>query len=575
MKNFLQKSKCAVAVFMMSALSFPAALAQDAVQNGSSVTLDYLNVDSTKYADMIMNTINVTKSADSTYFGILDWNCYQLDGSASATKIRGGYCGFQQDKGYITRSGSVTLWDADLPYSFEEACDSFRYSFSPSGDMEGLSTSYHCDYAESYWYTIVSRVWGEDGNSKFGFWYLDHTNEFWLHAVTYVYPSKSLVFENKVTSFIDDFAKVNVPSKSSSMILGPAVTRTLNGAWSSKKTADAFGTYGNNNFSANAAKGAFVLSLGGSANSADTVNLDASSAKFFSASNIKSYLFDPLTISNVSYADDVISWGILINRLPQFSWAYSVKDLSTNEVILADSAISADAREAEILFTKNGTYEITLTLTDIFDNKVDTTFIQKITDKESEPEEISCLDMLNGFTLQPTGVNIEVPVEKEYSIVELKIVDKEGNIAVNQGSFGPQRMHGVYNHSLYLNTYGLPLDGEYFLEASIDEKKCVSKFSAARGIFDAEYPVADKTEGIKYAYSTQYSTLIGFESNVEANAEVSLVSMYGWTAKKEVISLQKGLNAYVINVNGLSFNEICTVIVKVNGKTYTQKFIVK
>ena len=128
---------------------------------------------------------------------------------------------------------------------------------------------------------------------------------------------------------------------------------------------------------------------------------------------------------------------------------------------------------------------------------------------------------------------------------------------------------------MYLNTYGLPLDGEYFLEASIDEKKCVSKFSAARGIFDAEYPVADKTEGIKYAYSTQYSTLIGFESNVEANAEVSLVSMYGWTAKKEVISLQKGLNAYVINVNGLSFNEICTVIVKVNGKTYTQKFIVK
>ena len=227
------------------------------------------------------------------------------------------------------------------------------------------------------------------------------------------------------------------------MILGPAVTRTLNGAWSSKKTADAFGTYGNNNFSANAAKGAFTLSLGGSANNADTVNLDASSAKFFTASNIKAYLFDPLTISSVAYADDMISWGILINRLPQFSWAYSVKDLSTNEVILADSAISADAREAEILFTKNGTYEITLTLTDIFDNKVDTTFIQKITDKESEPEEISCLDMLNGFTLQPTGVNIEVPVEKEYSIVELKIVDKEGNIAVNQGSFGPQRMHGV------------------------------------------------------------------------------------------------------------------------------------
>lgn len=575
MKNLLQKSKCAFAVFMMSALSCPAVWAEDAAQNGSSVTLEYQDVGSEKFADMIMNTINVTKSADSTYFGIMDWNCYQLDGEVATAKIRGGYCGFQQDKGYITRSGSVTLWDADLPYSFEEACDSFRYSFSPSGDMEGLSTSYHCDYAESYWYTIVSRVWNEDGNSKFGFWYLDHTNEFWLHAVTYVYPSKSLVFENKVSSFIDDFAKVGVPSKSSTMILGPAVTRTLDGAWNVKKSAEAFGTYGNNNFSANTAKGAFVLSLGGAANSAGTVSIDASSSDFFTASNIKSYLFEPLSISSISYADDVLNWDILINRLPQFSWKYSVKDLSTNEVVLSASNISSNDREAEILFTKNGTYEITLTLTDIFDNVVDTSFIQKITDKESEPEEISCLDMLNGFTLQPTGVNIEVPVEKEYSIVELKIVDKEGNIAVNQGSFGPQRMHGVYNHSLYLNTYGLPLDGEYFLVASIDDNKCVSKFSAARGIYDEQNPVADEIEGIKYVYATQYSTLLGFESNADAKAEVSLVSMYGWTAKKEVISLQKGLNAYVINVNGLSFNEICTVIVKVNGKTYTEKFIVK
>lgn len=575
MKNLLQKSKCAFAVFMMSALSCPAVWAEDAAQNGSSVTLEYQDVGSEKFADMIMNTINVTKSADSTYFGIMDWNCYQLDGEVATAKIRGGYCGFQQDKGYITRSGSVTLWDADLPYSFEEACDSFRYSFSPSGDMEGLSTSYHCDYAESYWYTIVSRVWNEDGNSKFGFWYLDHTNEFWLHAVTYVYPSKSLVFENKVSSFIDDFAKVGVPSKSSTMILGPAVTRTLDGAWNVKKSAEAFGTYGNNNFSANTAKGAFVLSLGGAANSAGTVSIDASSSDFFTASNIKSYLFEPLSISSISYADDVLNWDILINRLPQFSWKYSVKDISTNEVVLSASNISSNDREAEILFTKNGTYEITLTLTDIFDNVVDTSFIQKITDKESEPEEISCLDMLNGFTLQPTGVNIEVPVEKEYSVVELKIVDKEGNIAVNQGSFGPQRMHGVYNHSLYLNTYGLPLDGEYFLVASIDEKKCVSKFSAARGIYDEQNPVADEIEGIKYVYATQYSTLLGFESNADAKAEVSLVSMYGWTAKKETISLQKGLNSYVINVNGLSFNEICTVIVKVNGKTYTEKFIVK
>ena len=126
MKNFLQKSKCAVAVFMASALSCSAVWAEDAVQNGSSVTLDYKTVESLEYADMIMNTINVKKSADSTYFGILDWNCYQLDGEAPAKKIRGGYCGFQQDKGYITRSASATFWDADLPYSFEEACDSFR-----------------------------------------------------------------------------------------------------------------------------------------------------------------------------------------------------------------------------------------------------------------------------------------------------------------------------------------------------------------------------------------------------------------------------------------------------------------
>lgn len=577
MKNFLQKSKYAFAVFMMSALSCPAMLADDAAKNASSVTLDYQNgADKSKYADMIMNSIYVTKSADSTYFGILDWNCYELNGAGEAIDhVRGGYCGFQQGKGYITRSATATFWDNELPYTFEEACDSFRYSFSPSGDMKGLSTSYHCDYAERYWYTIVSRVWSEDGNTKFGFWYLDHTNEFWLHAVNYVYPSKTLVFENNVNSFVDDFAKVNVPSKSSAVTYGPAVTRSLDGVWNSKKSANAYGTYGNDNFTAIAIDGGFDLTLGGKTTTADTANLDASSESLFDAYKMKTYLFEPLTISKAGYANDMISWEILINRLPQFAWEYSVKDLSSDEVILTASSVSADAREAEVLFTKNGTYEITLTLTDIFDNKIDTIFIQKITDKEAVAQETSCLEMLNGFTVQPTGVNIDVPVTKNSSIVELKIVDKDGNLALNQGSFGPQQMHGPYNHSLYLNTYGLPLDGEYYLEASIDDEKCVSKFSAARGIYDEDEPIANNVEGIKYVYSTQYSTMVGFESNVDAKAEISLISMYGWTAKKETVSLKKGLNAYVVYVNGLSFNEICTVVVNVNGKTYTEKFIVK
>lgn len=598
MKNFLQKSKGAFAVFMMSALSCPAVWAgddsessisffaedvvsEDSVKEAilpSSVTLDYQNgsADSMKYADIIMNTIKVSKSADSTYFGILDWNCYQMDGANGATKIRGGYCGFQQGKGYITRSASATFWDDELPFSFEEACDSFRYSFSPSGDMKGLSTSYHCDYAENYWYTIVSRVWNEDGNTKFGFWYLDHTNEFWLHAVNYVYPSKTMVFENKVTSFVDDFAKVNDPSKSSSAIYGPAVTRTIDGVWSSRKSANVFGTYGNTDFDAIASNGAFNMTLGGVAYNTDTLDIDASAKKFFTASNIKSYLFNPLTISKVGYADDMLTWDILINRLPQFAWEYSVKDLSNNEVILTASSVSADAREAEILFTKNGSYEITLTLTDIFDNKIDTTFIQKITDKEPVAQETSCLEMLNGFTVQPTGVNIEVPVEIHNSIVELKIVDNEGNIALGGASFGPQLMSGPQNHSLYLNTYGLPLNGEYYLVASINDKNCISNFSAARGLYDEADPVADNVEGIKFVYSTFYSTLVGFEAAEDVTATVTVSSVYGWTVKSETIRLSKGLNSYLIDVNSsLSIGQTFMVNIQFNGKNYSEKFIVK
>ncbi len=593
MKNLLQTSKCAFAVFMMSALSGSVAFADvqlsyedipadDTIQSvslPSSVTLDYQSnaADaSKKYADMIMNTIQVTKSADSIYFGILDWNCYQLEGETETAKIRGGYCGFQQGKGYINRSASATFWDDELPYSFEEACDSFRYSFSPNGEMNGLSTSYHCDYAEKYWYTLVSRVWSENGNTKFGFWYLDHTNEFWLHAVNYVYPSKKLVFENKITSFIDDFSKESKGANKATMTLGPAVTRTLDGAWSVKNTANAFGTYGNTNFSANVLNGGYNLVLGGDAISNDTIALDASANKFTTASKIKSYLFNPLTISKVGYADDMLTWDILINRLPQFAWEYSVKDLSNNEVILTASSVSADAREAEILFTKNGSYEITLTLTDIFDNKIDTTFIQKITDKEPVAQETSCLEMLNGFTVQPTGVNIEVPVEIHNSIVELKIVDNEGNIALGGASFGPQLMSGPQNHSLYLNTYGLPLNGEYYLVASINDKNCISNFSAARGLYDDADPVADNVEGIKFVYSTFYSTLVGFEAAEDVTATVTVSSVYGWTVKSETIRLSKGLNSYLIDVNSsLSIGQTFMVNIQFNGKNYSEKFIVK
>lgn len=574
MKNFLQGTKkFALALSMVSAFAGSAFAQSNA---GSMMFLDYQNnpeTDNSEYADIIMNTFTVNKSADSAFFCVMNWDLIQIEDSAI---IKGGFCGVRQAKGYQTRTGILTFWDAAADVSYEQACDSFTYSYNPGGQTDALTTSFHIDYAENYWYTSVSRVWQEDGYSKFGFWFLDHTNKFWVHGVNIVYPGKSVMYRNDLRSFVEDFSAAGDAKEARTMSTGPLTTRTIDGNWNIKESAIAYGPTGNTNYTASIVKGANCLTLGGDANTADEVALGTSSNDFVSLSKINKNLFNPLTISKVAYDGQDLVWDIAIDRLPQFAYEYTVTDLATNEVVFSGSAIESDVRSLPIEFTKNGNYNITLILTDIFDNKCKTSFRQEITDKEPVVNANSCIEMLNGFTVQPTGLNVEVPVEIHNSTVEVKIVDKNGNIALGGASFGPQLMSGPQNHSLYLNTYGLPLDGEYYLVASINDKNCISNFSAARGLYDDADPVADNVEGIKYVYSTFYSTLIGFEAAEDVTATVTISSVYGWTVKSETINLAKGLNSYVIDVNSsLSIGQTFLVNIQFNGKNYNEKFIVK
>lgn len=578
MKNLLQKSKC-----VLACVSFAFLAGQSAFAGNASVVLDYKNnrTDNEKYADMIMNTISVKKSADSTYFGIMDWYLVKLDGE-KATSLDGGFCGFQQAKGYINRTGSITMWENDgIDMTFEQACDSFRYTYNPSADKNGLSTSFHCDYAENYVYSVVSRVWNDGGNSKFGFWYLDHTNSFWLHVVTMVYSSENLKFANHIRSYIEDFSEAGKMNVNRSMILAPAAVRTLDGAWHEKNEASIYGMDKNENYSGSLLKNAFHMQLGG-VSSSDPAALMTTTESFVASNRINTDYFEMMDVENASLSGDgKLTWSISISKLPQFAYNCVVTD-EKGEEVYSVGAIDSDAREASVKVGKNGSYVVTLTLTDIFDNEVVKIFRYDVTNMEepvvpTEPEKKtnSCLDIVTDFTVQPTGVNVVIPVEVNNSMVEAKIVDKNGNLALAGGSFGPQMMHGPYDHSLYLNTYGLPLNGEYYFVATVNGEQCMSRFSAARGLYDEDEPVADNVEGIKYVYSTFYSTVLGFESNVEVNAVVTISSIWGWTAMTKQITLQKGLNSYLFDVNGLSVGQTFTINVSVNGQVYSEKFMVK
>ena len=156
----------------------------------------------------------------------------------------------------------------------------------------------------------------------------------------------------------------------------------------------------------------------------------------------------------------------------------------------------------------------------------------------------------------------------------MKIEDEQGNV-VSQFNSLMSVGYGQNSATIYLNTQNLSLTDKYYFRASVDDKSCESKFSVINGVYDGEEPVADNVQGIKYIYANVNSAVLGFEALEETIATVIVSSIWGWTAKTETIQLQKGLNSYVINCNGLSVGQTFNVNVLVGGQSYREMFIVK
>ena len=465
-----------------------------------------------------------------------------------------------------------------------EQANNISYDVQPfSGEGRGLQSYYRLNWQENNWYTFVTKFWQDGDNTKIGFWLLDHEAETWSHYITMIYPERNVYATASFGSFLENYVATNGAVRS--MYATPRFARLLSGDWYYKGKglvyASGSGEGYNENYVARMENAMYYMQSGGTEN--DHAALDQRQsidyADFYTTNySLVASLFTPIEIQSIAYENGSLVWEIAPNKLPQFSYEYKVSKVVDNGESLSfipvfeGSTIDPDCRSKAIDLSslEPGQYDVQLTVYDICGNKSTTAFPWTI---NGEPAS-SCVEMMNGFTPQYGGLLVDVPIEKKNTEVNLKIEDEQGNV-VSQFNSLMSVGYGQNSATIYLNTQNLSLTDKYYFRASVDDKSCESKFSVINGVYDGEEPVADNVQGIKYIYANVNSAVLGFEALEETTATVIVSSIWGWTAKTETIQLQKGLNSYVINCNGLSVGQTFNVNVLVGGQSYREMFIVK
>ncbi|XP_052806070.1 uncharacterized protein LOC128235297 isoform X1 [Mya arenaria] len=149
--------------------------------------------------DILIQDVYVPRMglARNTYYCCLQWNA-GMEG--------GGYCGIQDHP--RGRNFIFSLWD---PPRGEGAirpiyvgpgtiCEPF------GGEGTGLKTwNFSLGWEPDLWYTLVTRRWGHDDHSYFGFWVYKHMAQEWTHLVTLDYPVPDVCFDTLSCSFLEDW----------------------------------------------------------------------------------------------------------------------------------------------------------------------------------------------------------------------------------------------------------------------------------------------------------------------------------------------------------------------------------
>ena len=400
-------------------------------------------------------------------------------------------------------------------------------------------------------YSFVAKVW-EAGISKFGLWVFNHTKQEWMHLVTFRYPDSDMKFNSNFYSFVEDYSQnSSVPYATGKDAHQFHATngwnRGIDGNWYFKKKAEV-GQVGSDsvknegrcwkyyyNYDSGVDTDGFYLISGDTSthptNKYGSVLNHVAENPF---ANLTEPNFAPLSIKKFELVGDSISWEIASSGAPQFSCAYEVID-SMGNVVLSDTTINSERRSFPVSTeTLNGSCRFVLKLTDIFDKVYTAEFTHNFSSEE-EP----CSQLLSSVTANSWGTMIDVPVNASSEIVELKIVNPDGELADASVVFGPQEMHGPHTHSLYLPTQFLSDNAQYFLVAKVGDQQCKAAFQKNFGLINDAQEIS-----LDNIYADGNSVNFTITTPVAGDAYATVTTLEGIEIAKQYFYMNSGTNIY-------------------------------
>ena len=401
-------------------------------------------------------------------------------------------------------------------------------------------------------YSFVTKVWEAGENSKFGLWVYDHAKQTWRHLVTFRYPDNNMKFNSNFYSFVEDYSQSSADPYATGKYAhqfhaNNGWNRGIDGNWYFKKNAEVTGVAGDSvvdkgrcwkyyhNYDSGVdADGFYLISGDTSTHPTNKYGSVLNHLEGNQYANLTEPNFAPLSIEKFELVGDSISWEIASSGAPQFFCAYEVFD-STGYVVLSDTTINSERRSFPVSTeTLNGSCRFVLKLTDIFDKVYTAEFTHNFSSEE-EP----CSQLLSSVTANSWGTMIDVPVNASSEIVELKIVNPDGELADASVVFGPQEMHGPHTHSLYLPTQFLSDNAQYFLVAKVGDQQCKAAFQKNFGLINDAQEIS-----LDNIYADGNSVNFTITTPVAGDAYATVTTLEGIEIAKQYFYMNSGTNIY-------------------------------
>ena len=382
--------------------------------------------------DILVNTVRVpAPSPTYTYYCTLQWNA-GMEG--------GGYCGIQEHPD--SRNFIYSIWD---PKSSNEAITA-AYAHPGTkvenfgGEGTGLkSWNFEIGWETNQWYSFVSRAWGSNAHTMFGYWVFDHTNSIWHHLVTMDFPVANVRFNSSTGSFIEDW---------------------LGNGWNTREVHHKEGwkrrTSDNSWYAFTSAKFERVKPDAGAINYIDNYDGGINTDHYFmqsggiiipetNSSGATVYLDNSATDPgletgqifelNSSVTNDTtlsLSWVIDLSRAPQFSYHVKIFD---NQSFAGDPVIEASQNTPhlrDIDINLNGlrgdtVYYLQFYIEDIFDNK---SAVKTDSFRTNPSLAIERNEIIHNVTVYPNPVHDKINIisEKTLKNLELQLMSILGNV---------------------------------------------------------------------------------------------------------------------------------------------------